>query len=146
MKGNGRRKSTIVVLGLILVLAIVFLSLRSCGLQKENEELRMLNQMLQDRKEFVCVMESGDVTSEEWLFKYREIGNRFLNYLCEYEGEKEEIIALIEQYQQYGEKILVIADLIGEGKFEEAKQKLEEVKDLAKEVEASLEAAYESLH
>lgn len=144
-KKNNPRNRTIVVLSGILGLVIVFLFVRSCGLEKENEELRILNQMLQDQKELVCIYESGDMSSEEWLIKYREIGNRFLNYLCEYGGEKEEVKALMEQYQRYGEKILSIADRIQEGKWEEAKKELEEVKALAEEVETSLEAAYESV-
>ncbi len=146
MKGKEIKRRAIAILGMISGILVVFLSLRSCQLEKENEELKMLNQMLQDREELSCVIESGDITSEEWLMQYREIGLRFMNYLCEYTGEKEEVLDLIEQYQKYGEKILKIADLIEEGELEEAKQELEEVKELAKEVERSLEEVYEKAH
>ena len=69
-----------------------------------------------------------------------------MNYLCEYGGEKEEVKQLIELYQKYGEKILELSDLIQEGKIEEAKKELEEVKEVVEEIESSLEAAYEQAH
>ena len=69
-----------------------------------------------------------------------------MNYLCEYEGEKEEVKALIEKYRQYGEKILEISGAIETGKLEEAKKELEEVKALADEIETSMEKVYEEVH
>ena len=140
----GKKKGQMIVIS-IMFIVILLLLIRGCGLKKENEELILLNQMLQDKEELSCIYESGDFTSEEWLLKYREIGLRFMNYLCEYRVEKEEVKALIEKYQDYGEKIVQIANLIEEGRFEEAKQELEEVKTLANEIEGSLEAVYEEV-
>lgn len=146
MNGNGKKREAIGLLGGFLIIAVVLLCLRSCSLQKENEELKLLNRINQDQKELNCLYESGDFTDETWLMNYREIGLRFLNYLCEYGGEKEEVKQLIELYQKYGEKILGLSDLIQEGKIEEAKKELEEVKEVAEEIESSLEAAYEQAH
>ena len=77
MNGNGKKRKAIGFLGGFLVIAVVLLCLRSCSLQKENEELKLLNQMNQDQKELNCLYESGDFTDETWLMNYREIGLRF---------------------------------------------------------------------
>ena len=132
MERKRESKRTIMILITLLGIMVVLLSLKTCSLQRENEELVLLNQMLQD--------------SEDWLRRYREIGLRFMNYLCEYEGEKEEVKALIEKYRQYGEKILEISGAIETGKLEEAKKELEEVKALADEIETSMEKVYEEVH
>ena len=146
MERKRESKRTIMILITLLGIMVVLLSLKTCSLQRENEELVLLNQMLQDKEELSCLYESGDFTSEDWLRRYREIGLRFMNYLCEYEGEKEEVKALIEKYRQYGEKILEISGAIEKGKLEEAKKELEEVKALADEIETSMEKVYEEVH
>lgn len=146
MERKRESKRTIMILITLLGIMVVLLSLKTCSLQRENEELVLLNQMLQDKEELSCLYESGDFTSEDWLRRYREIGLRFMNYLCEYEGEKEEVKALIEKYRQYGEKILEISGAIETGKLEEAKKELEEVKALADEIETSMEKVYEEVH
>lgn len=103
----------------------------------------MINAMLQDQQEMNQLFQSGDFTSEDWLERYREIGLRFMNYLCEYGGEKTEVKQLIQRYQEYGEEILVISDLLEEAKFSAAADHLESVKELAEELEIMLKAAYE---
>lgn len=101
--------------------------------------------MLQDQQELNQLYQSGDFTSDSWLRRYREIGLRFINYLCEYGGRKSEVNQLINQYQEYGEAILVISDLLEAGNFDTARQHLENVKKLADELESTLKAVYEEV-
>lgn len=150
-----RLKRSVIATLVIVCFIIVLLLLKGCsGCLKptnfipseptpiaETDEENILQIMKRDEKYLYDLYDSPNICEKEWIEEYRKLGKTFQTY--EYEGNNEEIKALVKAYFHYGEKIEEIAIIIDKNNYEEGVKELEELKDTAKSIEKELGRLYD---
>lgn len=136
------KKLKFVTLGVAIFIVLLF-GMQSCNeKQKLSEEKMLIEEIQEDQDELSDLYERSDFMTSQWLEEYRKVGIRFIQYLCEYGGKEEEVLKLMAQYEQYGQAILKIAELLEEEKLDEAKTKLIDLKIIAQKAEEQMEKCY----
>ena len=139
----GKLKGIFIILITLIIILLIFCSSLLYKNMKAKDEYNLLNQMKKDEQALIDSYSSHDFTSKEWIERYRDVGITFINYVCEYGGNKKEVLELTDAYRIYGEKIVEISDLLDNGDNKKAKLKLEELTDYANEIESKLGELYE---
>ncbi len=140
-----KRVMGIILLVLLLLLLVKCASGRSRKISDAGDSVeeivrddseKILDQMKKDQERLRGLFLRGDVCSEEWSDDLMEVILRIQNY--SYSGSELEILSLVEQFKQYGERLEEVVVLIQEGKFEESIEKLEEEIDRVEEIEEGI--------
>ena len=155
---NHKRNTLLKVFLFIIVILIIllFVGCRGCKKEEEiaeliptptpiaqNEDQSILQRMKDDEKYLFELYDSPNICEKDWVKEYRNIGYTFTNYHNEYNGDNEEISALLKDYIDYGNQIEKIAISIDKSNYEEGVKQLEELKETAKKNEKELQRLYE---
>ena len=146
----------IILFAIVIMIILLFIGCKGCKTQEEtaeliptptpivtNEEESILQRMKDDEKYLFELYDSPNICEKDWVKEYRNIGYTFTNYHNEYEGNNEEIKALLKEYKEYGKQIEEIAISIDKSNYEEGVKQLEELKETAKKNEKELQRLYE---
>ena len=146
----------IILFAIVIMIILLFIGCKGCKTQEEtaeliptptpivtNEEESILQRMKDDEKYLFELYDSPNICEKDWVKEYRNIGYTFTNYHNEYEGNNEEIKALLKEYKEYGKQIEEIAISIDKSNYEEGVKQLEELKETAKKNEMELQRLYE---
>lgn len=141
---------------MVILIILLFVGCRGCKKEEEtaeliptptpivtNEEESILQRMKDDEKYLFELYDSPNICEKDWVKEYRNIGYTFTNYHNEYNGDNEEINALLKDYIDYGKQIEKIAISIDKSNYEEGVKQLEELKETAKKNEKELQRLYE---
>ena len=159
INAENREKNTIIKVFLFLIailIILLFVGCKGCRKQEDastpietpetiikNEDQSFLQRMKDDEKYLFELYDSPNICERDWVKEYRGIGYTFKNYHNEYDGNNEEIKALLKEYKEYGKQIEEIAISIDKSNYEEGIKQLEELKETAKKNEMELQRLYE---
>ena len=155
-KNDNNHNNTLIKIILFAIVIMIILLFIGCKTQEEtaeliptptpivtNEEESILQRMKDDEKYLFELYDSPNICEKDWVKEYRNIGYTFTNYHNEYNGDNEEIKALLKEYKEYGKQIEEIAISIDKSNYEEGVKQLEELKETAKKNEKELQRLYE---
>ena len=128
---------------LIMFLSVIIIATLS-GNKQPSEEKQLLDKMKEYETNLVEIYNQDDFTDDQWIESYRIIGLEFTNYNCEYVGNDLDVRNLVQLYSVYGNQMLIVADLLETGRYEEAIEELEEIQEMSNELEKALGEVYES--
>ena len=130
----------------IVIIIILFLLLRSCGNSRLGQAVRspeqsILQQMKEEENLFISLLQRSDICSEEWIEELILLSEKIQNY--SYAGTNPEIIQLIQLYKEYGKELEAVGKTMQEKEYEQAKEKLLQIEEMAVIIESELNNLYE---